>query len=47
MNPGLLTSQFDTLEMPSDAIRVSIDRAPEEIAADILQKLEISPARVT
>ena len=44
MNPGLLKSQFDTLEMPEDAMRVSVDPGPEQIAASILDALKI-PAK--
>ncbi len=39
MPPALLTSQLATLEPTPDLIRVSIDQTPEEIAAEILQKL--------
>lgn len=39
MPPSLLESQLTTLEPTPDLIRVSIDGTPEEIVADILQKL--------
>jgi gluconokinase len=42
MPPGLLRSQFAALEEPGvdeHAIAVSIDAAPEEIAARVMQKL--------
>lgn len=39
MPPSLLDSQLATLEPTPDLIRVSIERTPEEIVADILQKL--------
>ncbi len=39
MPPGLLKSQFDTLELPSDAIRVSISKPPKEIILEILSIL--------
>lgn len=39
MPPGLLKSQLDTLEEPSDAIRVSIDQSPEAIVAELLTQL--------
>jgi len=39
MNPALLHSQFEALEPPEEAIRVSIDSAPEEIVAEIRRKL--------
>jgi gluconokinase len=36
MNPKLLDSQLATLEMPSDALRVLNDRAPEEVVNEIM-----------
>ncbi|WP_273567168.1 gluconokinase [Maribacter halichondriae] len=39
MPPGLLKSQFDTLEPPIDAIRVSIAKQPKEITSEILSIL--------
>ena len=39
MDPNLLNSQFDTLEEPSDALTVLIDRSPQEIAKEILTRL--------
>ena len=42
MPPGLLRSQFDSLQEPTaeeHAIAVSIDAAPEEIAARVLERL--------
>src|SRR5262249_30790922 len=39
MNPGLLHSQFETLEPPADAVQVDITPAPEIIATEIRQKL--------
>jgi gluconokinase len=39
MNPNLLESQFATLEPPSDAYRVVNDRAPDEVADQILRHL--------
>lgn len=39
MNPGLLTSQFETLEPPEHAIKVEISPSPEEIATEIRRKL--------
>ncbi|WP_353071169.1 gluconokinase [Tunturiibacter gelidoferens] len=39
MNPGLLDSQLATLEMPSDAVRIVNDRAPEEIVSQILAQI--------
>ena len=40
MNPALLDSQLATLEDPSDAIHVPIDRTPDEIVADIVEQLK-------
>jgi gluconokinase len=39
MNPGLLHSQFETLEPPEDAVWVDITPAPEAIAAEVRRKL--------
>jgi gluconokinase len=39
MNPGLLESQFATLEMPSDALQVSAEGTPEQTVALILSGL--------
>ena len=35
MNPALLQSQLDTLEMPADALRVDATHAPETVAREI------------
>lgn len=43
MNPGLLDSQFATLEIPSDALAVDAGGAPAETVALILKQL---PTRV-
>jgi len=43
MNAKLLESQFATLEMPSDAVRVVNDRSPGEIVNQILA--QISPGK--
>lgn len=40
MNAGLLDSQFATLEMPEDAIRVVNDRTPDEVVTKILSQIE-------
>jgi gluconokinase len=40
MPPSLLESQLATLDPTPDVIRVSIDQTPEQIVADIMQKLE-------
>ena len=39
MDPDLLSSQFETLEIPERAIAVDITPPPEEIAAEIQRKL--------
>ena len=39
MNPGLLQSQFDTLEEPRDAIVVDVAMAPEAIVSAIRARL--------
>jgi gluconokinase len=47
MPPGLLTSQFDTLEPPTadeHPVTVSIDAPVETIVDDVLRQLELSPA---
>jgi len=36
--PELLESQFSALEEPSDAIRVPIDKTPEEICDELMDK---------
>ncbi|TDQ31618.1 gluconokinase [Zeaxanthinibacter enoshimensis] len=42
MPAGLLRSQFDTLEIPTDAITVSISPPPAEILQELKKKLGIS-----
>jgi gluconokinase len=44
MNPGLLDSQFATLEMPSDALAVSAEGTPEETVRLILKGLNAGAA---
>jgi gluconokinase len=39
MSPGLLHSQFETLEPPADAVTVDITPAPEVIVAEVRRKL--------
>jgi len=39
MNPGLLHSQFETLEPPGDALQVDIAPPPEVIAAEVRRQL--------
>jgi gluconokinase len=41
MNPALLSSQFEALEPPDDAIRVDITPSPDEIAAEIRRRLGV------
>jgi len=39
MNPKLLESQLETLEMPRDAVRIVNDRAPAEVVSEILSRI--------
>ncbi len=39
MNPGLLHSQFETLEPPTDAVRVEVSGSPEELVEEIRERL--------
>ena len=39
MNPGLLTSQLQTLEPPAGALRVVNDRTPDEVVDEIIAAL--------
>jgi gluconokinase len=39
MKPGMLDSQFATLEEPLDAITISIENSPQEITALVLAHL--------
>ncbi len=41
MNPGLLHSQFETLEPPDHSLRVDVAPPPAQIAAEIRQKLNL------
>jgi len=41
MNPALLDSQFATLELPKDALRVVNDRSPEEVVQQILADIDL------
>jgi gluconokinase len=41
MNPGLLDSQFAALEVPQNALSVSIAGTPEEIADEIQDRLAL------
>ena len=40
MPSALLKSQFDTLEEPDYALKVSISKPPEEIVAEIMEKIK-------
>ncbi len=39
MPPSLLQSQFDTLEVPEDAIKADISKNPEEIVSSLLNQI--------
>ncbi len=39
MNPKLLQSQFDTLEIPNYGIQINVNQAKEQIMSEILEKL--------
>ena len=41
MNPSLLESQFEALEVPQGTLQVEITAAPDVIAAEIRQKLRL------
>jgi gluconokinase len=41
MNPALLKSQLDTLELPADALRVDATQPPEVVAREILSGLAL------
>ena len=43
MNPELLESQIQTLEPPTDALRIVNDRSPEEIVSQILEHVSPEP----
>lgn len=43
MNPALLDSQLATLEIPADAIHISVTSTPPAAAAEIAQRLGVSP----
>jgi gluconokinase len=40
---SILKSQFEDLEKPDDAITVEIDKTPDAIVAEIIEKLKLSP----
>ena len=47
MDPNLLQSQFDTLELPENALRVSVLASPEEIVEQIVKDMDRrAPARL-
>jgi len=41
MNPGLLDSQFETLEPPKDSIEVNVSSSPSQIARTIRRRLDL------
>ncbi|MEI9808868.1 MAG: hypothetical protein WDO16_13945 [Bacteroidota bacterium] len=41
MPESLLQSQFEALETPANAIRIDIDKKPEEIIAGIIKELSL------
>ena len=45
MNSALLDSQFATLEVPDNAIKVRNDRSPDEVVTAILQQCNLPEAR--
>jgi gluconokinase len=45
MNPGLLHSQFETLEPPGGAVVIDVTPAPEAVAAEIRRRLDLRPRR--
>ncbi len=45
MNPDLLQSQLDTLEMPADAILIDADHEPHQIVQEILDQLLIEEGK--
>jgi gluconokinase len=40
---SILKNQFEDLEKPDDAITVEIDKTPEAIVSEIIEKLKLSP----
>lgn len=42
MNSKLLDSQIATLEIPKDALRITVDREPEQIVDKILQQVPLA-----
>ncbi len=47
MNPGLLQSQIDTLEVTPDLMRVCGEGPPEKIVQGILEKLLVVEGKMT
>jgi gluconate kinase len=39
MPPALLQSQFETLELPNNALEVTVEGTPDEIVGRILKQL--------
>ena len=42
MNPGLLKSQFESLEVPAYGFHISVSGSPEEITAQIIRNMELT-----
>ena len=42
MKPGLLKSQFETLEVPAYGFHISVSGSPEEITAQIIRNMELT-----
>lgn len=42
MNPALLGSQIATLEVPEGALRVTVDKTPDEIVSEIVKGFRLS-----
>lgn len=43
MNPALLASQIATLELPQDALCISVEQTPEQMARKILDEIGVTP----
>jgi gluconate kinase len=41
MKPDMLRSQFETLEPPEHALTVNVAKSPDELVAEIRQKLDL------
>jgi gluconate kinase len=45
MNPGLLESQFETLEEPSDVLTIDVSMTPAEIVARVKEHFQLQPSQ--